>query len=79
MTRQEKEKIYREIEHEYLLEDAKYFVEYYLESNPETKADNIDYDKIVEQFEWSEDVNIPVADTWTTVIEEYFRELNARA
>ena len=75
ISAQEKERIYREVQRKYHIQDAKQQVETYLESNDITPATiSFDYEYLAEQFEEEKDCNIADNDLWNKIIEDYVQE-----
>ena len=75
--------IYRKVQHEFYLEDARNFVTEYLAWQRDCDEDDItdeeldkyDYEYLVEQFEDNEDCNVAFNDTWQSVVRDYFDDL----
>lgn len=71
------EEVFRRVEHEYLLEDAKTHVMDYLGSLSPDEDDiptgvSADLELLVERYEKRRDCNTAENDTWKSVVEEYF-------
>ena len=68
---------YEKVKHEYLLEDAQYQVEMFLEWHEEYKSyeevkDKVDYEEMVELFEKYQNCDVAENDTWKEVCYDYF-------
>ena len=70
MTHEEKLAIYREIEHEFLLEDAGYWADSFCEDFGCNK-DQFDLEELVDLFEERRDCNVAENDTWQSVMAYY--------
>ena len=76
MTRQEKEKIFREMQLEYHVADAVRQVNDFLYVSgidPDECEMSFDYLYLAEKFEEEKDCNIPDNDTWQNLIMEYVK------
>lgn len=72
-----KETIYREIEHQYRLSDARNQYDAYIENTDDESVrefDDADFEILTERFDDACDCNIPENTTWSTVIENYISE-----
>ena len=71
--------IFRKIDHEYRLEDAKQQVEWFLEGYLDGKYDaselEIDYEHLAEIFEAKDDANVAENQLWHDIISDYVKEL----
>lgn len=69
----ERERIYREVRHEYLIEDAEGQVLDYLglELDPAELADKFDFEYLVARFEKCHDCNVAENDMWREIIGQY--------
>lgn len=71
--------IYREVEHELLLEDAQSQVEFWKydhEDDYKEGKDEFDYERLVARFELRRSADVPENDTWTYVIDEFADDYN---
>lgn len=79
LSDEEAERTYREVEHNYLIQDACIHLDYYYESNgmevPE-EHDSGFIGVLVERYDDERDCNIPENDTWYNIIDESVRERN---
>ena len=74
--------IYRKVQHEFYLEDARNFVREYLENVDdraldvdditEEELDGYDYEYLVSEYENRQDCNVAFNDTWHGVVRDYF-------
>ena len=71
--------IFRKIDHEYRLEDAKQQVEWFLEGYLDGKYQDseleIDYEHLAEIFEEKDDANVGENQLWQDIISDYVKEL----
>lgn len=75
--------IYLNVRRNNLLEDAHNFVRDYLAEQkdcdpddiPDEELDGVDYDYLIERYEYLEDCNVAFNDTWQFIVEDYFREV----
>lgn len=71
--------IFRKVDHEYRLEDAKQQVEWFLEGYLDGKYDaselEIDYEHLAEIFEAKDDANVAENQLWHDIISDYVKEL----
>lgn len=70
-----REKIFREVQHAYFVEDAvNHVAEYLSENEPTQDGDTtFDYDFLAELFESRHDCNVADNDQWREIIAEYVR------
>ena len=68
--------IFREIEHEYTLQDARMQVEYWLEARDldPALADKFDYEKLVQMWERYAACDVPDNTTWEYVVGLYAKD-----
>lgn len=76
---EEMRKTYEIVKHEYLLEDAHYQTETFLEWNEDYKSyeeikDKVDYEELVRLYEKWQDCENAENDTWQSILADYFRE-----
>ena len=76
---EEMRKAYEIVKHEYLLEDAHYQVETFLEWHDAYKSykeikDKIDYEELVRLYEKWQDCDTAENDTWHSIVYDYFKE-----
>lgn len=72
-----KETIYREIEHQYRLSDARNQYDEYIENTDDESVrefDDADFEILTERFDDAFDCNISENNTWYTIIENYISE-----
>ena len=73
-----REEIYREVLHEYHVEDAvsqvEQYLDYFTEVDPKTFDGVFDYDYLATIFEENHDCNIADNVQWLEIIETYIRE-----
>lgn len=75
-------KIYLKVKHEFLKEDARYFITDYLAEKNDCDPSDItnemldkyDYDYLASEFEENEDCNVAFNDTWDEIIEKYMED-----
>ena len=75
----ERDRIFREVLHEYHIEDAKNHIESYCDWKdlPYDEVSNIvDFDKLATMFEDRQDSNIAENDTWDEVINQYMKNVD---
>jgi hypothetical protein len=78
----EEYRIYRKVQREFLMEDARNFVADYIanerDCDPEDidddELDKYDYEYLVKRYEKLEDCNVAFNDTWQYVVEEYMED-----
>ena len=67
--------VYRKVQHDFLLEDARNFVADHLECDEDDEQmEKYDYEYLVSEYERREDCNVAFNDTWWSVVEEYMEE-----
>lgn len=76
---EEMRKTYEIVKHQYLLEDAQYQVETFLEWNEDYKPyqelkDKVDYEELVRLFEKWQSCESAENDTWQSILYDYFKE-----
>lgn len=77
LTKMSREKIYREVLHEYFIEDAENQFEYYMQINGIDASEyEPDYDCLASLFEEWHDCNIADNDLWYTIIDDYVKSVS---
>lgn len=79
LSDEEAERTYREVEHNYLIQDACIHLDYYYESNDMEIPGEYDsgfIDMLVERYNDELDYNVPEKDPWYDIIDESVRERN---
>lgn len=79
----DRKEIYLEVQHEYLLEDARNFVTDFLAREKDCDPDDItdeeldkyDYEFLVEQYEHYQNCNVAFNSTWESVVADYMSDL----
>lgn len=78
----DEETIFRKVQHDYFVEDAKAQVEQYLwleslisdsVSDPDDYVDDFDYDYLADVFADEKDCNVADNDVWQTIIADYVK------
>lgn len=75
--------VYRQVQHEFLLEDAHNFVRDYIANEQDRDPDEIDdeeiegydYEYLIKQYEDKQDCNVAFNDTWESVVSDYMEGL----
>lgn len=76
MTKEEREKIYREVLFEYRKQDAEWHTREYLEDMEiDIPLEKFDFESMAEQFEEFQDCNIAENTTWERIVEEWVSDI----
>lgn len=76
MTKEEREKIYREVLFEYRKQDAEWHTREYLEDMEiDISLEKFDFGGMADQFELQMDANIAENVTWERIVEEWVADI----